>query len=178
MAESAVRENRAVAERRGVSIVERSHPGPVAYGDANALGRAVDNLLSNAVRLAPVGSAITVGVGSRLGWAWIAVADEGPGVPAEARDRIFDRFYRGEDGNGAAAGPADGAAPAGQAERPDGSGLGLAIARQVAESHDGHLLHTDHGTSGSTFTVWLPDRTLDRATERGDTPPSGDPLGS
>jgi signal transduction histidine kinase len=61
---------------------------------------------------------------------------------------------------------------------PDGSGLGLAIARQVAESHDGHLLHTDHGPGGSTFTVWLPDRTLDRATERGDAPPGGDPLAS
>jgi len=116
-----------------------------------------------------------VGVGSRQGWAWIAVADEGPGVPAEARDRIFDRFYRGEDGDGA--GPGAGAA-GGHADRPDGSGLGLAIARQVAESHDGHLRHTDHGASGSTFTVWLPDRTLDRATERGDTPPTGDPLAS
>lgn len=181
LAEGAVRDNRAVAERRGVSIVERTHPGPVAYGDANALGRAVDNLLSNAVRLAPVGSAITVGVGSRQGWAWIAVADEGPGVPAQARDRIFDRFYRGEDGDGAGAGAAGagGAGPsAGHADRPGGSGLGLAIARQVAESHDGHLLHTDHGTSGSTFTVWLPDRTLDRATDRGDMPPTGDPLAS
>ncbi|PUB25942.1 signal transduction histidine kinase [Promicromonospora sp. AC04] len=171
LAEGAVRENRAVAERRGVSIAERTHPGPVAYGDANALARAVDNLLSNAVRLAPVGSAITVGVGSRQGWAWIAVADEGPGVPPEARDRIFDRFYRGADGGGA--GRSNGAE-----DRPDGSGLGLAIARQVAESHDGHLLHTDHGPRGSTFTVWLPDRTLDRATQRGDAPPSGDPLAS
>jgi signal transduction histidine kinase len=184
LAEGAVRDNRAVAERRGVSIVERTHPGPVAYGDANALGRAVDNLLSNAVRLAPVGSAITVGVGSRLGWAWIGVADEGPGVPAEARDRIFDRFYRGDNGNagevadGGGGGPEAGRGEAGRAERPDGSGLGLAIARQVAESHDGHLLHTDHGPSGSTFTVWLPDRTLDRATERGDAPPDGDPLAS
>jgi signal transduction histidine kinase len=122
-----------------------------------------------------VGSAITVGVGSRQGWAWIAVADEGPGVPADARDRIFDRFYRGE--NGSPARTAGGGAVR-AAERPDGSGLGLAIARQVAESHDGHLLHTDHGTSGSTFTVWLPDRTLDRATQRGDIPPAGDPLAS
>lgn len=166
LAEGAVRDNRAVAERRGVSIVERTHSGPVAYGDANALARAVDNLLSNAVRLAPGGSAITVGVGSRQGWAWIAVADEGPGVPPEARDRIFDRFFRAENG-GSADGPT-----------PDGSGLGLAIARQVAESHDGHLLHTEHGPGGSTFTLWLPDRALDRATQRGDLPPGGDPLAS
>jgi len=166
LAEGAVRDNRAVAERRGVSIAERTHPGPVAYGDANALARAVDNLLSNAVRLAPVGSAITVGVGSRQGWAWIAVADEGPGVPPEARDRIFDRFFRAENGDSA------------DRPTPDGSGLGLAIARQVAESHDGHLRHTEHGPGGSTFTVWLPDRTLDRATQRGDAPPTGDPLAS
>ncbi|WP_369372430.1 sensor histidine kinase [Promicromonospora sp. Populi] len=169
LAEGAVRENRAVAERRGVRIVERIHPGPVAYGDMNALARAVDNLLSNAVRLAPADSVITVGVGSRRGWAWVAVADEGPGVPPDARDRIFDRFYRGENGDG----PGPTAGPEG---RPGGSGLGLAIARQVAEGHDGHLLHTDHGPGGSTFTIWLPDRTLDRATSRGDLPPSGDPL--
>ncbi|WP_423461808.1 sensor histidine kinase [Promicromonospora sp. MS192] len=165
LAVGAVRENRAVAGRRGVTIAERTHPGPVAYGDANALARAVDNLLSNAVRLAPGGSVITVGVGSRQGWAWVAVADEGPGVPPEARDRIFDRFYRGANGSDDASG-----------ERPDGSGLGLAIARQVAESHDGHLRHSDHGPGGSTFTIWLPDRTLDRATNRANTPPGGDPL--
>jgi signal transduction histidine kinase len=87
-------------------------------------------------------------------------------VPPEARDRIFDRFFRAENGDSA------------DRPTPDGSGLGLAIARQVAESHDGHLLHTDHGPQGSTFTVWLPDRTLDRATQRGDAPPSGDPLAS
>ncbi|MCP2262691.1 sensor histidine kinase [Promicromonospora thailandica] len=168
LAAAAARENRAVAGRRGVSITERAHPGPVAYGDANALARALDNLLSNAVRLAPAGSAVTVGVGSRQGWAWVAVADEGPGVPPEARDRIFDRFYRGPDG-GADDRPG---------EAPDGTGLGLAIARQVAESHDGHLLHADHGDRGSTFTIWLPDRTLDRAGQRANLPPGGDPLAS
>ncbi|GGM29095.1 sensor histidine kinase [Promicromonospora citrea] len=156
-----VRENRAVARQRGVALAERAHPGPVAYGDANALARAVGNLLSNAVRLAPSGSTVTVGVGSRQGWAWVAVADEGPGVPDEERDRIFDRFYRGTNGAGT-----------------DGSGLGLAIARQVAESHDGHLRHTAHdaGERGSTFTIWLPDRTLDRAAGRDAVPPGGDPL--
>ncbi|MFI2363600.1 sensor histidine kinase [Promicromonospora sp. NPDC019610] len=172
VAAAAARENRAVAERRDLSIAERTHSGPVAYGDASSLARAVDNLLSNAVRLAPPGSVVTVGVGSHQGWAWIAVADEGPGVPPGSRDRIFDRFYRGEhegDGTDAAPGPRD---------HPDGSGLGLAIARQVAESHDGHLLHTGHGARGSTFTIWLPDRTLDRGAHRGDLPPTGDPLAS
>ena len=102
------------------------------------------------------------GTGDRQGWAWIAVADEGPGVP-EDRDRIFDRFIQSRNGSGAPA-------------AAEGSGLGLAIARRAAEGHSGRLLHTQHGPRGSTFTVWLPDRTLDRANDREDAPPNDDPL--
>lgn len=161
VAASAVSEYRALAQQRNLHLAEHLHPGPMTHGDPDALTRATGNLLSNAVRLAPPGTIITIGVGSTDGWTWIAVADEGPGILAADRDRIFDRFHRADH-------PDD--------RLPDGTGLGLAIARQIAESHNGHLLLSEHGLTGSTFTLWLPDWTLDRATTRTDSPPAGDPL--
>ncbi|NGN95295.1 HAMP domain-containing histidine kinase [Nocardioides sp. KC13] len=160
---AAVREHRLAAEARGLRMVERSHRGPVVVGDPDALQRALANLLSNAVRLAPTGSTITIGMGGQHGWAWAAVADEGPGIAEADRERIFDRFYRG---NGAA----------GQEPATDGSGLGLAIARQIAESHEGRLVLVSRGTAGSTFVLWLPDHAMNRSANRTDAPPEGDPL--
>ncbi len=160
---AAVREYRLPAEARGLSVVERSHGGPVVVGDPDALQRVMANLLSNAVRLAPPGSTLTVGMGSRDGWAWAAVADEGPGIDEANQDRVFDRFYRGNGTSG------DDAVA-------DGSGLGLSIARQIAESHEGRLVLVSHGPAGSTFVLWLPDHAMNRSAGRTDAPPEGDPL--
>lgn len=147
-----------LAAERGVRLDLRLAPGPVVYADPASLDRALSNLLSNAVRLAPAGSTITIGAGSRQGWAWVAVRDEGPGIPDEDRSRIFERFHRG----------------AGQGS--DGSGLGLTIARQVVESHDGRLVLAERSGPGSTFLVWLPERAVAGAPERPSAPPTGDPL--
>lgn len=160
---AAVREYRLPAEARGLSVVERSHGGPVVVGDPDALQRVMANLLSNAVRLAPAGSTLTVGMGSRDGWAWAAVADEGPGIDEANQERVFDRFYRGNGTSG------DDAVT-------DGSGLGLSIARQIAESHEGRLVLVSHGSAGSTFVLWLPDHAMNRSAGRTDSPPEGDPL--
>ncbi|MFD7075812.1 sensor histidine kinase [Nocardioides sp. NPDC059952] len=160
---AAVREYRLPAEARGLGVVERSHGGPVVVGDPDALQRVMANLLSNAVRLAPAGSTLTVGMGSRDGWAWAAVADEGPGIDEANQERVFDRFYRGNGTSG------DDAVA-------DGSGLGLSIARQIAESHEGRLVLVSHGSSGSTFVLWLPDHAMNRSAGRTDAPPEGDPL--
>jgi signal transduction histidine kinase len=160
---AAVREYRLPAEARGLNLVERSHGGPVVVGDPDALQRVMANLLSNAVRLAPAGSTLTVGMGSRDGWAWAAVADEGPGIDEANQERVFDRFYRGNGTSG------DDAVA-------DGSGLGLAIARQIAESHEGRLVLVSHGQAGSTFVLWLPDHAMNRSAGRTDAPPKGDPL--
>lgn len=147
-----------LAAERNLRLDLRLAPGPVVYADPASLDRALSNLLSNAVRLAPAGSTITVAAGSRQGWAWVAVRDEGPGIPDEDRGRIFERFHRG----------------AGQGS--DGSGLGLTIARQVVESHDGRLVLAERSGPGSTFLVWLPERAVAGAPERRPAPPVGDPL--
>ncbi|HYI57413.1 MAG TPA: HAMP domain-containing sensor histidine kinase [Microlunatus sp.] len=153
---TAVAEHALRADERALRTDLRVASGPVVYADRISLERAVSNLLANAVRLAPTGSTITVGIGSRQGWAWIAVRDEGPGIPSDQRTRVFDRFHRGPDSAG--------------------SGLGLAIARQIVESHDGHLLLTDAAGPGSTFVIWLPERAIAGALERSADPPPGDPM--
>jgi signal transduction histidine kinase len=111
---------------------------------------------------------LVLAVGSRNGWAWIAVRDEGPGIAAEDADRVFDRFFRSGQRQSPATVPSTGQRRA---------GLGLAIVRQIAESHGGVVaLHSEVGV-GSTFVLWLPERSLTNTTRRSPTPPEDDPLG-
>lgn len=160
LASATAAEYRTLAARRALTVRERISGGPVVFADPDALNRALGNLLSNAVRLAPPGSTITIGVGSIHGWAWVAVQDEGPGIAEAARSRVFDRFWR----------EANDEAPR------SGSGLGLAIARQIVESHEGRLRLESRGQDGSTFVIWLPERAVDGAPARSSKPPVGDPL--
>jgi signal transduction histidine kinase len=160
LARGAVEEFRVLAEGRGLRLTLRLAPGPVVIADAQALTRALSNILSNAVRLAPGGSEVTVASGSQQGWAWVAVRDEGPGIAVEDQERVFDRFGR-----------------TGEQNTHDGHGLGLAIARQVVESHEGRITLFSTPRVGSTFVVWLPDRAIPGAAERDRTPPAEDPQG-
>lgn len=152
LAGSVVREHAALAAARALRLELRAAAGPVVYADQAALERALANLVSNAVRLAPEHSTITVSMGSRQGWVWVAVTDQGPGISADQRLRVFDRFHRGANSTG--------------------TGLGLAIARQIVESHDGRLLLAEATGPGSTFVVWLPERAIAGAREREVEPPA------
>jgi signal transduction histidine kinase len=114
-------------------------------GDADALRRAVGNLLSNAVRLAPTSSTVTVATGRIGSWLWIAVADQGPGIAPDDLSRVFDRFWRGAA-----------AAHSGARSRERRTGLGLAIVRQIVESHGGQVAAFSTLGVGSTFVLWLP----------------------
>jgi len=168
IAGEAAEEYQLLASDRELHVVRRLSPGPTAAGDASALRRAVDNLLSNAVRLARGGSELVLAVGSRNGWAWIAVRDEGPGISPDDTDRVFDRFFRSGQRQSPATVPSTGQRRA---------GLGLAIVRQIAESHGGTVaLHSEVGV-GSTFILWLPERSLTNTTRRSPIPPDEDPLG-
>jgi signal transduction histidine kinase len=113
-------------------------------GDADGLRRAVGNLLSNAVRLAPDASTVTVATGRTGSWLWLAVADQGPGIAPEDLPRVFDRFWRGTQSPG----------PARSEQRR--TGLGLAIVRQIVESHGGQVAAYSTVGEGSTFVLWLP----------------------
>ena len=110
---------------------------PRVRGDRAALRQALRNLVDNAVRAAPAGSAITMAAGGRDGWVWVAVSDEGPGIPEADQAQVFRRFWRGEhDGRG--------------------SGLGLAIVCQVVDAHGGEIRLDSVEGAGATFTMWLP----------------------
>ncbi len=112
-----------------------------AYADPGDVRRVVRNLLDNA--LAHAGSRVELFVdvtddGFRP-WAELLVVDDGPGVPAEHRDRIFDRFYQADTAR----------------SRHGGSGLGLSIARELAERSGGRL-ELLHAQTGATFRLRLP----------------------
>lgn len=132
----------ASAEARGLTLRhEPSIESISACVDGPAVRRAVANLLANAVRLAPESSTISVASGGDAQEVWIAVADEGPGIPASDHRQVFQRFWRGDSA---------------LAREEGRSGLGLTIVRQIAESHGGRVdLDSDEG-SGSTFTLYLP----------------------
>jgi two-component system, OmpR family, sensor kinase len=113
--------------------------GPVVVdGARDDLHRLVLNLLENAIRHTPPGSRVSASVAVDDGEARLVVADNGPGVPAEMRDRLFERFARGSG------------------DRGGSFGLGLAIVKAVAESHGGNVeLARDDGP-GARFVVRLP----------------------
>jgi signal transduction histidine kinase len=130
------------AAERGLRLRYALADDLILIGDPDALRRAVGNLLSNAVRLSPQGGAVTVTTGRDGGWLWLAVSDEGPGIADDDRTRVFDRFWRGENGRGSS--------------RDRRTGLGLAIVRQIVESHGGQATVFSTLGAGSTFVLWLP----------------------
>ncbi|MBT1669644.1 hypothetical protein KK092_09645 [Curtobacterium flaccumfaciens pv. flaccumfaciens] len=84
LARTVAHEYRTLAEQRGLTISERSAGGPIVFANPDALARAVGNLLSNAVRLAPSGSTITIGVGSWVVWVHLGrIGDIGDRVIAQ-----------------------------------------------------------------------------------------------
>jgi two-component system, OmpR family, sensor kinase len=116
-------------------------------GDEGLLRRLLLNLLDNAIKYTPAGGAVTVTARSidadASGGAYvIEVADTGSGVPAEARQRIFDRFFRAQRGR--------------EAGESSGAGLGLAIAQWIAQAHAGTLELVKSDQAGSVFQVRLP----------------------
>jgi signal transduction histidine kinase len=145
----ALEDHGSLAGDRGLGLRDRLGTGLTLIGDPDALRRAVGNLLSNAVRLAPPGSDITVAGGHRDGWLWLAVADRGPGIAAAEQARVFDRFWRGPSGRDAGR--------RGAADRR--TGLGLAIVRQIVESHGGQVVLFSTEGEGSTFVLWFPAHT-------------------
>ena len=109
--------------------------------DWQRLGQIFDNLLSNADRFAPSSTPIIIDVAQEEpGLVAVRVADRGPGVPTEIRERIFERFFRGES---------DGVST--------GTGLGLAIVKGLVEAHAGKVAIEDGDQPGATFRFTLPE---------------------
>ena len=128
-----------VAEEKGLRLTIETGPGPIEIrGDRHMLSRAIANLVENALKYTPAGGTIAIGVTVEGVMARLTVADDGPGIPAEECDRVFDRFYRLE-----------------ASRTTEGNGLGLSLARAVVRLHGGTITLGDNGP-GLVAVVSLP----------------------
>lgn len=143
------------AEREGVRLVIDVAPDlPRARIDERAIQLAVINLVDNALKYAPDSKEIVVRATRDVaeGTVRVDVVDQGPGVPAEDRVRIFERFVRLP---GATAGQGTGKGAGATPVR--GSGIGLALVKHIAESHGGRAwVESDETKGGSTFSFSIP----------------------
>jgi K+-sensing histidine kinase KdpD len=127
----------ALASARGQRIVTASSAPPV-YVDRRRMLQVLANLVSNAIRYSPEGATIGISAERRGPDVEIAVTDEGPGIPSEERERVFDKFVRLRRDRDVAG----------------GTGLGLAIAKTLVELHGGRI-RVEDGPRGARFVVAL-----------------------
>ena len=121
-----VRAVQSIAAGRNIAVTLESAVDARVQGDADLLGRVLLNLLDNAVKHSSAGSQVEVQMAADNGWCEVRVVDHGSGIPADARHRVFERFYR-----------VDTARSRSERTTTSGAGLGLPIARRIAEMHGG-----------------------------------------
>ena len=127
----------------GETVAVDAHGALVIATDRRRLDRIVVNLVSNALQHG--GSRVDVVVARRELGVSVTVSDDGPGIPADARERIFDRHFKVSEHR-----------TTDQSATTGGSGLGLSIAHESAEVLGGRLEVTSAEGHGTTFTLWLP----------------------
>jgi len=125
-------------KRQWISLDVDPNP-PRVVADRSKMQQALANLIVNAIRYAPQGTPILVAAHRRGDALRIEVRDHGPGIATEDRQRIFDKFFRGQNADGI-----------------PGSGLGLAIARSLVTLHGGTLEYEENPGGGSAFVTVLP----------------------
>lgn len=133
--------------------VQVAHEGiPCVQADANRLRAVLTNLLTNALKYSPAGGKVTVRITSRQNAyaledsvLQVAVTDQGPGVPTEFRERVFEKFFRVEDQHG------------GNPKGVRGSGIGLSLCREIVKAHGGSVrCETGDGGSGTRIAFTIP----------------------
>ena len=125
-------------KRQWISLDVDPDP-PRVVADRSKMQQALANLMVNAIRYAPHGTPILVAAHRKGDALRIEVRDHGPGIATEDRQRIFDKFFRGQNADGT-----------------PGSGLGLAIARSLVTLHGGTLEYEENPGGGSAFVTLLP----------------------
>ena len=144
VAEQAAREvsmNAAHASDKKVDLDVVVPTDLTVVGDPERVHQVLANLLDNAVRHSPDGSAVRLSAGAEDGRIRIDVIDEGPGIPAADAERVFERFYRSDAARAASEG---------------GTGLGLAIARWIVDLHGGDISAEPRTPHGCRMVVHLP----------------------
>lgn len=128
------------AEDKALTLACSSDQNAGLFGDLRLIQRMVANLLDNAIKYTPAGGRVDVTVAAGAAQSiLITVADTGPGISAQDREHIFERFYRCDP-----------------SRSQPGTGLGLSFARAVARAHNGEITVASTPGEGSTFTVTLP----------------------
>jgi signal transduction histidine kinase len=127
-----------VADRKFSSSI-RVGPESSVKADPRLFLRVLENLLSNAIRYTRPGDRVSLDAGEDGEGIWIAVRDEGPGIAAEDRTRIFDEFYRGS-----------------RARNDEGLGLGLSIVKSVVSAHGWKVSLAEGAEAGASFVITIP----------------------
>lgn len=148
--------NQPYCEGTGVRFeLAQTEPGAAILADALRLSQVMANLLSNAAKFAPAGSAVTVAASRQGRFLRISVSDRGPGVPEHFRRRLFQRFAQASGQKVLAA---------------RGSGLGLSIAKDIVEAHQGVIGFDSTAGEKTTFYFELPELIVPAAPPRHDAP--------
>ncbi len=131
------------AMEKGISIETQEFDDILICHDPGWTAEAFANVLDNGMKYAPSGTRITIRVTKMASLVMVEMEDEGPGIPAKERNRIFQRFYRGESES---------------VRRKEGSGVGLYLTRQILERQGGTVCVKNGGNGGSNFVMTLPKR--------------------
>ena len=122
-----------------IKVLENADP--VIFGDKNKISQVMVNIISNAIKYTAKGGIIEIEISQDKNYGYIAIKDDGIGIPQQETERIFERFYRVDKG---------------RAREMGGTGLGLAIARDIVREHKGDIFAKSSLGEGSTFTIKLP----------------------
>ena len=137
------RETESLAKLLGLTLCFRCQEGRhLCALRRDAVRQLLLQLLSNAFKFTPAGGEITVALSSGNGWVQLTVTDNGPGIPPERKEHLFDRYLRADR----------------NPIPPHGLGLGLPICRRIAEGHGGRIMAESQEGRGTRITVMLPDR--------------------
>lgn len=137
-----------VAARRGIRLRLNLEPGlPALVADIDLLARALENLISNAIKYSPDNTEVVVAAAREPDSIAIAVADQGYGIAEADLPRVFEKFYR---------------VPRVEDAGVPGTGLGLALVREIAELHGGSITAASKVNAGSIFTLRIPLAAPDR----------------
>ncbi|KAA2213434.1 ATP-binding protein [Teichococcus oryzae] len=139
--EQAVTANRAYGEEFGVRFEIRQATDTAVYADVQRIQQVLANLLSNAAKFSPAGGVVEVSLEVDSGNATFRVRDHGPGIPAEFRPRIFQRFAQADSSD---------------VRQKGGTGLGLSISRAIVEHHGGQVGFGEAEGGGTVFFFTLP----------------------
>ncbi len=139
--EERVKMIRVIADRKGILIESNLAPVPNVVFDSNRISQVIDNLVSNAIKFSPSNSTIHITLAEAGNGVRVSVRDEGPGIPAEERARLFGEFQR------LSAQPTAG---------EKSTGLGLAIVKKIIDAHQGVLEVESEVGKGSIFSFTMP----------------------